>query len=87
MSKKIGSQTPTRSKILPFEKSSSDEAIKLYEKSKRKAYEWQKNLLDAVLAVNDDDLWAHMKFGFSIPRQNGKNEVVLMRELYVLFEG
>ena len=87
MAKRIGEQTPTKSKILPFSKTSSDEAIKLYEKSNRKAYEWQKYILDAILSTNDDDLWVHMKFGFSVPRQNGKNEVVSMRELYGLFEG
>lgn len=87
MTKKIGSQTPTKSVILDIEKTLSDDAIRLYEKSKRKAYEWQKKLLDAILATNEDNLWVHMKFGFSIPRQNGKNEVVSMRELYGLFEG
>lgn len=87
MSKRIGEQTPTQSLILPFEKTLADEAIELYEKSERKAYEWQKYILDAILSINDDDLWVHMKFGFSVPRQNGKNEVVSMRELYGLFEG
>jgi len=84
---RIGNQEPTKSKIIPFDVTKSDEAIKLYEKSQRKAYEWQKYILDAILATNDDDLWVHMKFGFSVPRQNGKNEVVSMRELYGLFEG
>ncbi len=87
MSKRIGSQTPTKSVILPYNKTASGEAIKLYEKSQREAYEWQKYILDAILSINDDDLWVHMKFGFSVPRQNGKNEVVAMRELYGLFEG
>lgn len=87
MTKRIGSQTPTKSVILPYNKTASDEAINLYEKSQRKAYEWQKYILDAILSINDDDLWVHMKFGFSVPRQNGKNEVVAMRELYGLFEG
>lgn len=87
MSKRIGSQTPTKSVILPYNKSLADEAINLYEKSQREAYDWQKYILDAILSTNDDDLWVHMKFGFSVPRQNGKNEVVAMRELYGLFEG
>lgn len=87
MTKRIGRQTPTKSKILPFKKTLSNEAIELYQKSKRTAYEWQKNLLDAILAVNDESLWVHMKFGFSVPRQNGKNEVVAMRELIGLIRG
>jgi len=87
MTKRIGKQTPTKSKILPFEKTSANEAIKSYQKSKRKAYEWQTNILGAILATNDEGLWVHMKFGFSVPRQNGKNEVVAMRELGGLKRG
>jgi len=80
MTKRIGRQIPTKSLYLPYKETLSDEAIKLYEGSGRKAYEWQTNLLDEMLAVNNDDLWTHMKFGYSIPRQNGKNEVVAIRE-------
>lgn len=87
MTKRIGSQIPTKSKILPIKDTLANEAIKLYQKSKRKAYEWQKNLLNAILAINGEGLWVHMKFGFSVPRQNGKNEVVAMRELIGLEKG
>ena len=31
-------------------------------------------------------LWIHTKFGFSVPRRNGKNEVLLIREMYGLVE-
>lgn len=85
--KRIGRQTPTQSLILPYEKSLADEAIELYKKSRRDAYEWQEHLLNAILAVNEDGLWVHMKFGFSVPRQNGKNEVVAMREFIGLQKG
>ena len=87
MTKRIGSQEPTQSLILPFKKTLGTDAVESYEKSGREAYDWQRNLLDAILAVNEEGLWVHMKFGFSVPRQNGKNEVVAMRELYGLFEG
>lgn len=87
MTKRIGEQTPTKSKILPFEKTLADGAIELYEKSGRESYDWQGNLLNAILAVNDENLWVHMKFGFSVPRQNGKNEVVAMREFQGLKNG
>jgi len=87
MTKRIGKQTPTKSKILPFTETLAYEAIELYQESKREAYEWQKNLLNAILAFNDENLWVHMKFGFSVPRQNGKNEVVAMREFKGLKKG
>lgn len=85
--KRVGSQNPTKSKIIPYIKTNSERAIKRYEKSGRKVYEWQKLLLDPILSLNDENLWVHMKFGFSVPRQNGKNEVVAIREIEGLYEG
>src|SRR5690625_6008927 len=84
MTKRIGSQTPTRSLILPYEKSLGDEAIELYEKSGRHAYDWQRFLVNAMMDINEDGLWTHMNFGYAVPRQNGKNEIVAIRELYGL---
>src|SRR5690625_3788550 len=87
MTKRIGSQTPTRSLILPYEKSLGDEAIELYEKSGRHAYDWQRFLVNAMMAINEDGLWTHMNFGYAVPRQNGKNEIIAIRELKGLFDG
>lgn len=85
--KRIGSQTPTKSVILPYNFSFGSEAVEIYEKSGRTAYDWQKFLVDSILAINDEGLWTHMTFGFSVPRQNGKNEVVAIRERYGLEKG
>lgn len=87
--KKFGSQTPTQSVILEYSESLYKEAVDLYEKTKLKAYEWQINLLKAIMAVdvNEDNLWVHQKFGYSIPRRNGKTEVVYILELWGLHEG
>src|SRR5690606_15602315 len=82
--KRIGSQTPTKSVILPYQRSRGKDAIKLYEKSGRKAFDWQRFVVDAILAINAEGLWTHMTFGFSVPRQNGKNEIVAIRELFGL---
>src|SRR5690625_2406788 len=82
---RIGEQTPTRSLILPYDESEGNEAIELYEKSGRTAYDWQRFLIDAIMAKNPDGLWTHMDFGFAVPRQNGKNEVVAIRELIGLY--
>ncbi len=38
-----------------------------------------------MMAVDDDGLWVHSKFGLSVPRRNGKSEVDKMRELRGLF--
>ncbi len=84
---RLGNPRPTRSVILPYEKSKSQEAIDFYEKSGRKAQQWQKDLLKDIMAVNDDGLWTHTKFGYSLPRRNGKNELVVMREFWGLKNG
>lgn len=81
---RIGEQTPTRSLILPYDESLGSDAIKLYEKSGRKAFDWQKFLVDAIMARNKNGLWVHMNFGYAVPRQNGKNEIVAIRELHGL---
>src|SRR5690625_804631 len=87
MTKRIGSQTPTRSLILPYDKSLGSEAVELYEKSERKAYDWQRFIVDAILAQNNEGLWTHMHFGYAVPRQNGKNEIIAIRELFGLHDG
>ena len=38
-------------------------------------------------AVDDDGLWVHQKFGFSIPRRNGKTEIIYILELWGLKHG
>lgn len=85
--KRIGAQYPTKSIILPYSKSKAEEAIETYQDSGREAYEWQLNILEPMMAVNKDGLWVHMKFGYAVPRQNGKNEVVAMREFQGLQDG
>lgn len=84
---RIGNQNPTQSVILPYKKSLYQEAIDTYEKSGRTAQEWQTNLTKHIYAVNEAGLWVHTKFGFSLPRRNGKNEVVVIREMEGLQRG
>ena len=87
MTVRIGSQTPSKSVIISDNNSKYKEAVELYEKSGRKCYEWQQNILKPILAQNEEGLWTHTTFGYSVPRQNGKNEVVAIRELYGLEKG
>ena len=84
---RLGRQTPTASLILPYTETRGPEAIALYNQTGRTAQEWQELLLCDILAVNDDGLWVHTKFGYSLPRRNGKNEVVSMVELCALQDG
>lgn len=86
-SPRTGRQTPTQSAVLPYEASHGEEAAALYETTGRTAQCWQRLLLEDMLAENEDGLWVHTKFGASVPRRNGKNEVVAMRELWGLAQG
>lgn len=82
-----GCQTPTKSVTLPYELTYGQDAINLYNETGRKAQEWQEKMLLNILAYQDDGLWVHTKCGYSVPRRNGKNEIVAMRELYGLIKG
>lgn len=84
---RLGNQFPTQSYILPYNNSDGKAAVKLYAKTKRKAQEWQGLLIEEILAKEPDGLWTHSKFGYSVPRRNGKNEVIAMREMYGLKKG
>lgn len=85
--KKIGNQKPTCSFFRPYKKSLYKEVQTCYERSGREVFPWQINLLKPLMAVNSEGLFTHTKFGYAIPRRNGKNEIVVMRELYALEKG
>ena len=84
---RIGNQNPTQSVILNYKTSLYQKAIDLYEKSGRTAQEWQVKLTKHIYAINKDNLWTHAKFGYSLPRRNGKNEIIVFREMDGLERG
>lgn len=77
-----GRQTPTNAFVLPYNQTKGNEAIAIYNSTNRTAQEWQELLMADILAVNEDGLWVHTKYGYSVPRRNGKNEIVVMREMW-----
>jgi len=82
-----GRQTPTRAIVLPYDRTHGQEAIDLYNSTGRAAQQWQELQLYDILSVRSDGLWVHTKYGYSVPRRNGKNEIVAIRELYGLTHG
>ena len=80
-------QTPTASVVLPYTRSRGAEAVALYERSGRTAMPWQRLMMEDIMAVNDEGLWVHMKFAWSIPRRNGKSELLIMCSLWALTNG
>lgn len=84
---RLGRQTPTAAVVLPYTKTFGQDAIDLYNSTGRIAQQWQELLLYDILARNEEDLWVHTKFGYAVPRRNGKNEIAAIRELYGLQQG
>lgn len=84
---RIGNQIPNVSVVLEYSKTLGDEARQLYDMSGNTCQEWQALMLNDIMAVNDEGLWVHTKFGYSVPRRNGKTEVITQRELWGLFNG
>lgn len=87
MEKRIGRQEPTKHCVLPYSQTDGKDAIDLYELTGRTALEWQKFLISDILARNEDGQWTHTRYGYSVPRQNGKGEILAIRELYALASG
>lgn len=84
---RLGRQTPTISAVLPYTESKGQEAVRLYNASGRTAQDWQSLLLEDIMAVNEDGLWLHIKFGWSVPRRNGKSEILIIRAMFGLVHG
>lgn len=84
---RYGRQTPTLSLVLPYQKTLGSDAVTRYNDSGRTAQEWQEIMMFDILAVRDDGLYVHAKYGYSIPRRNGKGEVLTIRELFGLEKG
>ena len=87
MDTRYGNQSPTVSVIEPYTSTKGGEAVALYNATERIVLPWQEALCYDLMAVNEDGFWAHQKFGYSIPRRNGKSENVLMRCLWGLANG
>lgn len=43
---------------------------------------WQENVLEGWLGIRHDGLWSAHRCGLAVPRQNGKNAVLEIRELH-----
>lgn len=84
---RIGRQQPTQSAIIPYTETKGKEAAKLYSLTGRELMEWQQDILKNMMAVTDEGLWTHIKFGYAVSRRNGKTESVYAREMWGLLHG
>lgn len=80
--KKIGSQTPTRtnyvdeglSSIIDFNE--ADNVFKIFGIN---LFPWQKEILRRSLLLDDKNNFKYFNVGLSVPRQNGKTEILVAR--------
>ena len=84
---RVGRQSPTVSVIMPYTNTRGSEAVELYNASEKTMLDWQAALTYDIMAVDDDGLWIHQKFGYSVPRRNGKSEMALARCIWGLKNG
>ena len=87
MDVRYGRQTPTIPVVLPYTETLGERAIGLYKQTGRTPQPWQDALVYDIRAVNEDGLFVHTKFGYSVPRRNGKGEILAIVELDDLFAG
>lgn len=89
MAKLMGSQAPSQCVFLVEQEKTTEygKAVEIYEQSGRTVLQWQIDLLSHIMSRNEDDLYVYTKFGYSVPRRNGKSEVLGLREVQGLFNG
>lgn len=77
-----GVQTPRVRNVPPAELNEADDAAFLSASYGLAPYAWQAGVLQGWLGLRPDGRWAAPRCGLAVPRQNGKNGVLEMRELY-----
>lgn len=85
MEVRYGRQTPTSSVVLPYTNTQGEQAIELYKQTGRDPQPWQEALVYDIRAVDSDGIFVHSKFGYQVPRRNGKGEILTIIELHDLF--
>src|SRR5215831_783571 len=80
-----GSQSPRFSCRPPAAWSRGADVVDLCEAAGLVLDPWQRLVLDYWLGVGPDGRWAAFEAGLVVPRQNGKGELLLARELGSLF--
>lgn len=81
-SRLVGSQRPAHSLIPKWVENDAEDAVFLSSAYGLVPDEWQRVCLEAMLGRRRDGSWAASRCGLSVPRQNGKNGVLEVVELY-----
>lgn len=81
----VGTQAPRIMLTPEYGSSAGAEAVELAELAGLKLDPWQELVLEHSLGELPDGRWAAAEVGLCVPRQNGKNSVLEVRELAGLF--
>lgn len=81
-SKRYGEQRPRVQLEPPREYTDGGDAAELAAAYGLNLFPWQRTVIDAWLGRDADDLYTATSCGLAVPRQNGKNALLEVRELY-----
>ena len=80
--RRIGNQSPRVSIVPEYALTYGDDAAEFAEAYASPLMDWQKDVLDAWLARNENGRPVAITCGLGVPRQNGKNYIIEIFELY-----
>lgn len=80
--RRIGNQRPRVSIVPEYALTYGDDAAEFAEAYASPLMDWQKDVLDAWLARNENGRPVAITCGLGVPRQNGKNYIIEIFELY-----
>ncbi|MDQ3730303.1 MAG: terminase [Actinomycetota bacterium] len=80
-----GAQEPSFAWVPPYASTTGEEAVELAASAGIDLDPWQQGILRESLGEKPDGKWAAFEVGVMCPRQNGKNEILIARELAGLY--
>ena len=81
----IGSQEPRLASTAHGDTTRGDAAVEFCRWAGMTLFPWQEDMLRDMCRTDEDGLWSHRETVAVVPRQNGKGEVLIARELAGIF--
>lgn len=82
----VGRQSPRVALVPRARRSDADDAAFLSSAYGLTPLDWQFTVLEGMLRVRPDGMWASPRCGLAVPRQNGKNAILEVRELFGMID-
>lgn len=82
MTNRVGDQTPRIDIYQPGDTEKAELLFQLLDEYGTKLLPWQRLVLKRWLAEDEDGHFVNLKCGLSVPRQNGKTEIMVARIIY-----